>query len=92
MAQLKTQFRCMQEKLGLPLTFLAAMGGSLDKYRKPAPTMYRYFAGNLNGNHTIDLKESTYCGDAAGRAATKTTKKDHSADDKVFAAAIGLSF
>ena len=82
----------MQAKLALPVTFMAAMGASDDKYRKPAPAMFNYFCEKVNGGLSIDRAESTYCGDAAGRPATKTSKRDFSADDKMFAAGIGLKF
>ncbi len=29
--------------------------------------MWKYFNENMNGKTEIDLKESFYCGDAAGR-------------------------
>lgn len=74
------------------MTFLAAIGGASDKYRKPNPLMWRHFCDELNGKLEVNLRESFYCGDAAGRSATKTSKKDHSADDKIFAHAIGLNF
>ena len=37
---LKTQFTAMQEKFKLPMTFLAATGGSADPHRKPSPIMW----------------------------------------------------
>ena len=92
LAQLKTQFCAIQKKLGIPMTFLAACGGGNDKFRKPSPAMWRYFCETLNGELCIDKEESFYCGDAAGRPATGTRKKDHSADDKTYAQTIGLTF
>ena len=74
------------------MTFMAAIGGSTDRYRKPSPAMWRHFCKNLNGALEIDMKESFYCGDAAGRPATTTSKKDFSADDKIYAQTLGLTF
>ncbi len=51
-------------ELGLPLqTFVAT---TEDKWRKPSPSMWRYFAKNHNGGIEVDLTQSFYCGDAAG--------------------------
>ena len=74
------------------MTFMAACGGATDQYRKPSPVMWRLFCETLNGELQIDEEESFYCGDAAGRIATETRKKDHSADDKIYAQTIGLTF
>lgn len=40
----------------------------------------------------ICKESSFFCGDAAGRAATKTTAKDFSADDLKFASNVGVKF
>lgn len=41
--------------------------------------MWRFFQDNLNNNTQVDLKNSIYCGDAAGRVEGK--KKDFSDSD-----------
>ncbi len=74
------------------MTFLAATGGSADPHRKPCPIMWQKFCKSYNQGAEIDMKKSFYCGDAAGRPATDTRKKDHSADDRLFASNIGLKF
>mmetsp|Transcript_23247 Transcript_23247/g.28829 ORF Transcript_23247/g.28829 Transcript_23247/m.28829 type:complete len:171 (-) Transcript_23247:648-1160(-) len=89
---LRTQFSAIQKKLGVPMTFLAATGGSADPHRKPSPVMWQLFSKKLNGGTPINTDLSFYCGDAAGRPATDTRKKDHSADDLLFARNSGLSF
>ena len=76
----------------MPMTFLAATGNAKDINRKPNATMWNYFCKSLNEELEIDKSKSFYCGDAAGRPATATRQKDHSADDYVFAANIGLHF
>ena len=74
------------------MTFLAATGKSHDAHRKPSPVMWQLFCKNLNGDVTIDYDRSFYCGDAAGRPATSSRPKDHSADDRLFARNSGLNF
>jgi len=69
------------------MLFLAATDRGF--YRKPAPNMLEFYIKNYG---TIDKSQSTYCGDAAGRPASKTAKKDFSADDLKFAWNTGLKF
>ena len=57
-----------------------------DGNRKPALGMWHFFLDKCNDGNGINLEASFYVGDAAGRLG------DHSADDKNFAAAIGLPF
>jgi bifunctional polynucleotide phosphatase/kinase len=52
--------------------------------------MWNLFKSEFNSDHEIDLKESIYCGDAAGRN-TKGAK-DHSDADYKFALNIGITF
>ncbi len=54
--------------------------------------MWEHFAKNLNGNAKIDFSKSFYCGDAAGRAATKDRPKDFTDTDIKFAFNIGIPF
>lgn len=54
--------------------------------------MWDYFTKELNGGVEVDLAESFYCGDAAGRPARGTTKKDFSDSDLKFALNIGIQF
>lgn len=63
-------------------------------YRKPASGMWKIFSEQKNNGVVIDMKESFYCGDAAGRAAkwAPGKKKDHSFADILFAENIGLRF
>ena len=42
-----------------------------DSFRKPGVMMWKYFIEKLNDGIKVDMKESFYCGDAAGRPATK---------------------
>ena len=54
--------------------------------------MWNHFCKKLNGNTAVEKSESIYCGDAAGRPATATRKKDFSADDRNFAQNVDLTF
>ena len=66
----------------MPLLFLAATGMN-SQYRKPAPLMLKFYEKKYGA---VTIKDSLYCGDAAGRPS------DHSADDLKFAANTGLPF
>ncbi|KAK3161878.1 hypothetical protein QOZ80_1BG0082600 [Eleusine coracana subsp. coracana] len=57
-----------------------------DQYRKPNPGMWWLMAQHFNSGVKIDMDQSFYVGDAAGR------ENDHSDADKEFAKAIGLKF
>lgn len=72
----------------------ALIASNVDKYRKPHVTMWERFVTNLNGGVEIDIQESFYCGDAAGRVAgwKQGLKKDFSCVDRAFAHNIGLTF
>jgi len=57
-----------------------------DQFRKPNPGMWWLMAGHFNSGTAINMDQSFYVGDAAGR------ENDHSDADKEFAKAIGLKF
>ncbi|XP_076934548.1 polynucleotide 3'-phosphatase ZDP-like [Bidens hawaiensis] len=61
-------------------------GKEVDPFRKPQPGMWRIMEQQFNSGIPIDLNQSFYVGDAAGR------KDDHSDADKKFAEKIGLKF
>jgi Polynucleotide kinase 3 phosphatase len=52
------------------------------------------FLGQKNGGEEIDLTQSYYCGDAAGRPQgwAPKKKKDFSSSDRLFAMNIGIKF
>lgn len=66
-AELKLKLCQIQSELGVPLTFLAAMGPGKDSFRKPNRTMYDYLEKNLNGGVKFTKKQSFFCGVHAGR-------------------------
>lgn len=57
-----------------------------DPFRKPNPGMWRLMEEHFNSGITIDMDQSFYVGDAAGRV------NDHSDADIKFAEAVGLKF
>ncbi|XP_024959936.1 polynucleotide 3'-phosphatase ZDP [Cynara cardunculus var. scolymus] len=61
-------------------------GKEEDPFRKPQPGMWRIMEQEFNSGIPIDMDQSFYVGDAAGRI------DDHSDADKKFAEAIGLKF
>lgn len=63
-------------------------------FRKPAPGVWRHLEMEGNGSIPIDLQESFYVGDAAGRPVNwePKRKKDFSCSDRLFALNLGLRF
>ncbi|KAF1885465.1 hypothetical protein Lal_00029354 [Lupinus albus] len=57
-----------------------------DPFRKPKPGMWQLMKQHFNSGISIDMDQSFYVGDAAGRGS------DHSDADIKFAEAIGLKF
>ena len=87
---LKEKLSLMYEDLGVPFVVFAALGK--DKYRKPGRGSWDMLVKEKNDGVEIDMKESLFCGDAAGRKKTKTRKRDFSDGDKGFAIRTGLKF
>ncbi len=63
-----------------------------DQYRKPAVGSFDYLKKVIFADSEISIKDSFYCGDAAGRPKTETKPKDFSDSDIKFAANVGLRF
>uniref|UniRef100_A0A3P9LVP5 Polynucleotide kinase 3'-phosphatase n=1 Tax=Oryzias latipes TaxID=8090 RepID=A0A3P9LVP5_ORYLA len=79
--------------LQLPVQVCVAAGPGI--YRKPVTGMWDHLCEKANGGVTVDLKQSFYVGDAAGRPenwAPGKKKKDFSCSDRLFALNIGLQF
>ncbi|KAL5697550.1 hypothetical protein ACHQM5_028680 [Ranunculus cassubicifolius] len=75
------------ECVGIPVqVFIACGHGGEDAYRKPKVGMWRLMEKYYNSGIKVDMDESFYVGDAAGR------KGDHSDADIKFARIIGLKF
>ena len=87
-----------QKSGGVPISALCATHE--DEYRKPSPKMWhvleeRFRAeGVLAPNGVLDLQNSFYCGDAAGRqiGTLAGRKKDFSCGDRKFAYNLNLKF
>ncbi|XP_050216531.1 polynucleotide 3'-phosphatase ZDP isoform X2 [Mercurialis annua] len=84
--RLNNFIRCVN----VPIQVFIACGYSIgkveDPFRKPKPGMWQIMEKHFNSDITIDMDQSFYVGDAAGR------EKDHSDADIKFAQAIGLKF
>ncbi|CAH1164190.1 unnamed protein product [Phaedon cochleariae] len=80
------------KKISLPIQVYAALAKTI--YRKPAPGMWNVLKTKKNDGTEIDVNESFYVGDAAGREKNWAPKrnKDHSKADRLFALNIGLKF
>ncbi|CAH8863403.1 unnamed protein product [Trichobilharzia szidati] len=86
----KIKIQNIVDKLNIPVQ---AMFSILeDKNRKPLTGMWDYLTEKGNSGVPIDLSESLYSGDAAGRPASGNRKKDHSCCDRLFALNIGIRF
>jgi len=78
------------EALDEPVLVMASIASN--HFRKPCTGMWDYFTSNLNGDQEVDLSNSFYIGDAAGRPAKGTRKKDFNDTDLKFALNVGLKF
>lgn len=76
--------------LGVPIQVFVSTGKG--PYRKPALGMWEFLQKEANGGVEIDLAESMYIGDAAGRPAVGKKKKDFSFSDRLFALNVGVKF
>ncbi|RZB94430.1 PNK3P, AAA 33, and/or Zeta toxin domain containing protein [Asbolus verrucosus] len=88
----KGKIEAIVAKLSVPTQVFIATGKSI--YRKPAPGMWDILCESKNENVPVDVNESFFVGDAAGREKNWAPKKnkDHSMSDRLFALNIGLKF
>ncbi|XP_065562164.1 uncharacterized protein F21D5.5-like isoform X2 [Artemia franciscana] len=89
---LKKKMHNILKKLGVPAQIFVATGKT--RYRKPSPSIWTIISHELNNNIEVDMDESFFCGDAAGRPDhwAPKKKKDHSIADRLFALNVGLKF
>lgn len=82
----KEKVEQITKKINVPLVVYASIHS--DIYRKPMPTLFDLLQEKIKSNteHNIDLENSFYCGDAAGR------KNDFSDTDYKFALNCKISF
>lgn len=80
------------DKLEIPIQVFVATGSGV--FRKPVSGMWTYLQDKENDDIPVDLMESFYVGDAAGRPDKwkPRRKKDFSCSDRLFAINIGVKF
>uniref|UniRef100_A0A673IGV6 Bifunctional polynucleotide phosphatase/kinase-like n=1 Tax=Sinocyclocheilus rhinocerous TaxID=307959 RepID=A0A673IGV6_9TELE len=89
----KSKVEDILQTLQLPIQVFASTAPGI--YRKPVIGMWEHLCEKANGGVTVDVSQSFYVGDAAGRPANWAPgkkKKDFSCSDRLFALNIGLQF
>ncbi|KTF93948.1 hypothetical protein cypCar_00027291 [Cyprinus carpio] len=89
----KSKVEDILQTLQLPVQVFASTAPGI--YRKPVIGMWEHLCEKANGGVTVDVSQSFYVGDAAGRPANWAPgkkKKDFSCSDRLFAINIGLQF
>ena len=78
----KSQLSSMLTQLDLPINVYAAT--AQDKYRKPRIGMWEEVLDDydLQAEGALDIANSVYIGDAAGREKTDKRRKDHATSDR----------
>ncbi|KAL1612424.1 DNA kinase/phosphatase Pnk1 [Paraconiothyrium brasiliense] len=92
LADFKAKVSTVFTQLELPISVYAAT--SHDRYRKPRVGMWVELLEDhdLERAGTVDLDNSFFVGDAAGRRASGSRTKDFSCGDRNFAANVGIHF
>jgi bifunctional polynucleotide phosphatase/kinase len=82
LVNLKNQITAIFQQLDFPIHFYAATGQ--DRYRKPRTGMWDEVldSHDLQTEGTVDMINSFYVGDAAGREKTDKRRKDHANSDR----------
>lgn len=82
LGNLKSQIAAVFKQLDFPVSFYAAT--AQDRYRKPRTGMWEEMLEDydLHVGGAVDLANSFYIGDAAGREKTDKRKKDHATSDR----------
>ncbi|KAL1636448.1 DNA kinase/phosphatase Pnk1 [Diplodia intermedia] len=91
LSDFKAKATAILAQLGLSINIYAAT--AKDEFRKPRPGMWRQLLhdnGLEDAPGAVDLEQSLFVGDAAGRSGGTT--KDFSCSDRDFAANIGIPF
>ncbi len=87
---IQKKIELVMEAIGLPMQ--AFIATHRNYYRKPSPGLWKFMCEKLNGDVKVDMKESVFCGDAAGRPGTNTKEADFENTDYKFALNCGLNF
>ena len=92
LTNLKEQLTAILRQLELPISMYGATGQ--DRFRKPRTGMWQELLEDydLQAEGGVDMAQSFYVGDAAGRAKTDKRKKDFASTDRELAANIGIKF
>ncbi|KAG7395720.1 hypothetical protein PHYBOEH_003325 [Phytophthora boehmeriae] len=90
--EVQTKVEAIVKSLNLPM--LVYLGTESDMMRKPRLGAWQEMTTLLSaeGEEAIDMQESFYCGDAAGRPKIAGRTKDFAATDYKFALNIGIRF
>ena len=90
-SELKTKFEDMIISLDIPVFVFVATGET--HFRKPATGMWDFFVDQCNQSKKVDMSESFFVGDAAGRPKNWSMgkSKDISCAERMFASNINLS-
>ncbi|XP_029842811.1 bifunctional polynucleotide phosphatase/kinase isoform X1 [Ixodes scapularis] len=91
-SEFKSKVEHILKRLDIPAQVYVCSGHGF--FRKPAPGVWEHLEKHGNGNVPINIHESFYVGDAAGRPANwePKRKKDFSCSDRLFALNVGLKF
>lgn len=91
-SDLRYKFENMITQLDIPVYVLIATGEN--HMRKPSTGMWDFLLANCNGSAVVNMGESFFVGDAAGRPKdwAPGKKKDFSCADRMFAHNINLTF
>ena len=93
LADFKAKLGAVMDQLDMPMSVYAAT--LKDHYRKPRTGMWQEMIeyNGLSADRGVDLANSIYVGDAAGRTAQESkTDKDFASSDRDFAANLGIKF
>lgn len=90
--ELEKKFEDIVNTLGIPIQVFISTGNN--GYRKPSPCMWKFMEDKCNGGLSVDLSNSVFVGDAAGRPKNWAPgkPKDISCTDRMFGANVGCTF
>lgn len=92
LSDIKKKIENIARTLGVPIQAFIATGDNC--FRKPLTGMWQALCDYKNNSVVVDMEQSFYVGDAAGRPENKSIKKkkDHSAVDRLLALNLNLTF
>jgi bifunctional polynucleotide phosphatase/kinase len=87
---LHTRCEAIATALAIPVAFYIAT--AKNQFRKPSSRMWDVCIDHLGGSNMVDMTQSFYVGDAAGRPPSSRKQRDFSDSDRKFALNVGVSF